>query len=423
MFTYRPNTALTGHTDPNYPALALVLQSQFGWGRLPAFRSREAATWRRRCDARRGRAARSSRPRSRPGYGQTDWSSCTSASVGGSGGRSRAAGRWPTCEGCCARSSARTAGGWPSRPVRDPRWDAAAVWPRGTPTGPRRPARYVSSTWHPRGAVLDETGFVKKGDRSAGVQRLYSGTAGKHENCQVAVFFAYASTRWGGAGRPGPVPPRVLDPGPGALPGGRYPRGGGLPDQAAAGPGHAGAGPGRRGAVWVGDRRHRLWRRPAPAGVAGGACDPACHGGQVHRAAVDADRPWPWAGRRPGPDRRGRARAVAAHQCRGWQQGQTVLRLDQGAAVALGLARHRGVPGCWPAAAAATLGSWPTTSASPPADTSLVTLVQVAGCRWRVEEAFEQAKGEVGLDHYQVRQNPAWYRHITLAMARSRFWP
>jgi SRSO17 transposase len=39
-----------------------------------------------------------------------------------------------------------------------------------------------------------------------------------------------------------------------------------------------------------------------------------------------------------------------------------------------------------------------------PADTPLVTLVQVAGCRWRVEGAFEQAKGEVGLDHYQVRQ-------------------
>jgi hypothetical protein len=39
-----------------------------------------------------------------------------------------------------------------------------------------------------------------------------------------------------------------------------------------------------------------------------------------------------------------------------------------------------------------------------PADTSLAMLVQVAGCRWRVEEAFEQAKGEVRLDHYQVRQ-------------------
>ncbi|MDF2741697.1 MAG: endonuclease [Actinomycetia bacterium] len=56
-----------------------------------------------------------------------------------------------------------------------------------------------------------------------------------------------------------------------------------------------------------------------------------------------------------------------------------------------------------------------------PAATPLVTLAQVAGKRWRVEEAFEQAKGEVGLDHYQVRQYPAWYRHITLAMAALAF--
>src|SRR3982751_1602935 len=41
--------------------------------------------------------------------------------------------------------------------------------------------------------VLDETGFVKKGTRSAGVQRQYSGTAGRVENCQVGVFLGYAS--------------------------------------------------------------------------------------------------------------------------------------------------------------------------------------------------------------------------------------
>ena len=56
-----------------------------------------------------------------------------------------------------------------------------------------------------------------------------------------------------------------------------------------------------------------------------------------------------------------------------------------------------------------------------PAGTSLATLVRVAGCRWRVEEAFEQAKGEVGLDHYQVRQYGAWYRHVTLAMVALAF--
>src|SRR5215213_2164653 len=41
--------------------------------------------------------------------------------------------------------------------------------------------------------VLDETGFLKKGDKSAGVQRQYSGTAGRIENCQIGVFLAYAS--------------------------------------------------------------------------------------------------------------------------------------------------------------------------------------------------------------------------------------
>jgi SRSO17 transposase len=43
--------------------------------------------------------------------------------------------------------------------------------------------------------VVDETGFLKKGAKSAGVQRQYSGTAGRIENCQVGVFLAYASPR------------------------------------------------------------------------------------------------------------------------------------------------------------------------------------------------------------------------------------
>src|SRR5260221_1412981 len=41
--------------------------------------------------------------------------------------------------------------------------------------------------------VIDETGFVKKGTKSAGVQRQYSGTVGKRENCQIGVFVAYSS--------------------------------------------------------------------------------------------------------------------------------------------------------------------------------------------------------------------------------------
>jgi len=50
------------------------------------------------------------------------------------------------------------------------------------------------------------------------------------------------------------------------------------------------------------------------------------------------------------------------------------------------------------------------------AETSLAELVRVAGARWAVECCFQQAKGEVGLDHYEVRRHDAWYRHITLAM-------
>ena len=51
-----------------------------------------------------------------------------------------------------------------------------------------------------------------------------------------------------------------------------------------------------------------------------------------------------------------------------------------------------------------------------PHATTLATVVQVAGSRWTIERSFEEAKGEVGLDHYAVRSWTGWYRHITLAM-------
>ena len=52
----------------------------------------------------------------------------------------------------------------------------------------------------------------------------------------------------------------------------------------------------------------------------------------------------------------------------------------------------------------------------PRSATPLEEVVRVAGSRWTVESSFEAAKGEVGLDHYEVRSWTAWYRHITLAM-------
>jgi hypothetical protein len=51
-----------------------------------------------------------------------------------------------------------------------------------------------------------------------------------------------------------------------------------------------------------------------------------------------------------------------------------------------------------------------------PQATTLEAVVRVAGSRWTVESAFEAAKGEVGLDQYEVRSWTAWYRHITLVM-------
>lgn len=56
-----------------------------------------------------------------------------------------------------------------------------------------------------------------------------------------------------------------------------------------------------------------------------------------------------------------------------------------------------------------------------PAGTPLETLVTVAGQRWTIEECFELGKSEVGLDEYEVRHWPGWYRHITLSMLALAF--
>jgi SRSO17 transposase len=59
--------------------------------------------------------------------------------------------------------------------------------------------------------VVDETGFVKKRTTSVRVQRQYSDTAGKVDNCQLGVFLAYASPKGAGDDRPRAVPAALLD--------------------------------------------------------------------------------------------------------------------------------------------------------------------------------------------------------------------
>ena len=127
------------------------------------------------------------------------------------------------------------------------------VWDAGLVRDDLR--NYVVEHLGNSGAVLvvDETGFLKKGDKSAGVQRQYSGTAGRIENCQIGVFLAYAFAR----GR------ILLDrelycPGMGGglakTPGGRGAGGGCLSDQAATGATDVGAGVGIWGALRLGCR-------------------------------------------------------------------------------------------------------------------------------------------------------------------------
>src|SRR5215208_4733680 len=56
-----------------------------------------------------------------------------------------------------------------------------------------------------------------------------------------------------------------------------------------------------------------------------------------------------------------------------------------------------------------------------PQGATLEELAKVAGSRWRVEIGFEEAKGEVGLAHYEVRSWHGWYRHVTLSLFAHAF--
>jgi len=56
-----------------------------------------------------------------------------------------------------------------------------------------------------------------------------------------------------------------------------------------------------------------------------------------------------------------------------------------------------------------------------PEGTQIEELVRVCQERWAVEECFAEAKGEVGLDHYEVRRWDSWHRHVTLCLLTHAF--
>jgi SRSO17 transposase len=258
--------------------------------------------------------------------------------------------------------------------------------------------------------VVDETGFLKKGTKSAGVQRQYSGTAGRRENSQVGVFLVYATRR----GR------AFLDR---AL---YLPQG--WADDAARRT-EAGVPPTVRFATKPQLARAML-QRVFAAGV------PA--------AWVVADTVYGTArGMRPWLESERRAYVLAVPSThRVWTERRqataraAVARLPQEAwarrSAGEGSQGPRWYDWIWlPLASTATpgWGHWllARRSVSDPAavayyrvfapvGTPLEEVARAAGSRWAVEVAFEQAKGEVGLDQYEVRRWDAWHRHITLAL-------
>jgi SRSO17 transposase len=290
------------------------------------------------------------------------------------------------------------------------RWDADAV---------RDDLRaYVVEHLGDPGAVLvlDETGFVKKGTKSAGVQRQYSGTAGRVENCQVGVFLGYAGLK-GHA-----LLDRALH----------------LPEGWAGDAGRrAGAGVPEEVAFTTKPKLGAaMLARALDAGVpcswvtgdSVAACPPAGGAGPVGRRPHPAapDRGSRRARLRAGGDQRLGGRRVDAWAAGvppgGWRrlsagEGSKGPRLYDWAY----LPYRGGAPAGWAKGLLVRRKldepdelTFPLTLA--PEATDLATLVRVAGTRWTIESCFEAAKGEVGLDQYEVRSRTGWHRHVTLAM-------
>src|SRR4051794_32137139 len=106
--------------------------------------------------------------------------------------------------------------------------------------------------------IVDETGFLKKGEKSVGVARQYTGTAGKRENCQVGVFLCYGLKERGGFHRPGAVPARRVGLRPRSAGGGWRSRGGWVRYQGRVGKGYARSGVRGGDARPLGGGGHRL---------------------------------------------------------------------------------------------------------------------------------------------------------------------
>jgi SRSO17 transposase len=278
-------------------------------------------------------------------------------------------------------------------------------------------ARYVAARMGDPAAVLavDETGFLKKGRMSAGVARMYTGTAGRVENCQVGVFAAYVTPDGGRAliGR------ELYLPGCWTGDRGRC-RKAGVGDEVAFAT--------KPELAWT------MIERAVRAGVpfAWVAGDEVYGGnpklrkkleehGIPYVMAVSCDAMIPAAA---GGKRADELAALVPGD--GWQRlscadGSKGPRLYDWALIAASspqhhlLARRALQPNEKGVLELAFFRCWS------PRPVTLAELVAVAGARWGVEDCFAEAKGEAGLNHYQVRKYHAWYRHVTLSMLAHAF--
>ena len=286
------------------------------------------------------------------------------------------------------------------------RWDADAV--RDDLRG------YLTERLGDPGAVLvvDETGDVKKGTATAGVQRQYTGTAGRTENAQVAVYLAYVA-----------------------------PAGHALIDRELYLPRSWIADPGRCRAAGI------------PEGTAF-ATKPALARRMLART-LDARVPAGWVagdevygadpGLRSDLEKRetGYVLAVACRHTfstglRTFRAGELARRLPRPAwqrySAGAGAKGHRYYDWAWVATDPGQPGHrWLLIRRNrhtrelafyrcySPRHVPLATLVKVAGLRWPVEENFQAGKGLTGLDEHQVRTWTSWHRWVTLAMVALAF--
>jgi SRSO17 transposase len=268
--------------------------------------------------------------------------------------------------------------------------------------------------------VVDETGFLKKGTHSVGVARQYSGTAGKVENCQIGVFLTYASER--GA--------TFLD------------RRLYLPETWASDLE-------RRRAAHVPETVPFQTKPQLALTMLTEAFEDGVRAGWVTADSVyGSDRAlWLWLARRRQPFVLGvrSTERVWLIKTDGQRQQRTVAQAAAGVATE-GWQRHSAGDGskgprwydwAWLPVAGVRQDDWghwllvrrsltdPADLAfylvGGPADVTLEQALRVAGMRWTIESCLEEAKGETGLDEYEVRHWHSWHRHITLSMLAHAF--